>query len=55
MQYENLGRRPQIQLLIRPLVLLALAAVPHLRLAELLLLREFPETVFKFYIPVAVL
>merc|ERR1719261_2114552 len=55
MQYEYLGRAPQIQLLIRALVLLALAAVPHLRLAELFLFREFPETIHEVDVPMTVL
>merc|ERR1719409_1370226 len=55
MQYEYLRRRPQIQLLVGPLVLLALAAVPHLRLAQLFLFREFPETVHEVDIPMTVL
>merc|ERR1719487_713818 len=54
MQYEYLRRRPQIQLLIRALVLLALSAVPHLRLAQLFLFREFPETVHEIDIPMTV-
>merc|ERR1719261_1605727 len=54
MQYEYLRCRPQIQLLVRPLVLLALAAVPHLRLAQLFLFREFPETVHEIDIPMTV-
>merc|ERR1719409_1630144 len=54
MQYEYLRRRPQIQLLIRALVLFTLAAVPHLRLAQLFLFREFPETVHQVDIPMTV-
>ena len=54
MQYQYLGCRPQIQLLIRALVLFTLAAVPHLRLAQLFLFREFPETVHEIDIPMTV-
>merc|ERR1719487_3255835 len=54
MQDQYLGGRPQIQLLIRALVLLALAAVPHLRLSQLFFFREFPETIDQIDIPVTV-
>mmetsp|Transcript_28255 Transcript_28255/g.91092 ORF Transcript_28255/g.91092 Transcript_28255/m.91092 type:complete len:427 (+) Transcript_28255:59-1339(+) len=42
---EDLGRRPEVELLEGPRVLLALGAVPLLRLPELLALREGPEAV----------
>merc|ERR1711939_1026563 len=54
MQDQYLGGRPQIQLLVGPLVLFTLAAVPHLRLAQLFFLREFPETIHEINIPMTV-